>query len=33
MMLDHYQSLTWLALDAPHGLRGQFIKDRQVIPW
>ena len=26
-------TLTWLALDAPHSLRGQFIKDRQVIPW
>jgi NAD(P)-dependent dehydrogenase (short-subunit alcohol dehydrogenase family) len=26
-------TLTWLALDAPHTLRGQFIKDRQVIPW
>jgi NAD(P)-dependent dehydrogenase (short-subunit alcohol dehydrogenase family) len=26
-------TLTWLALDAPHSLRGQFVKDRQVIPW
>lgn len=26
-------TLTWLALDAPHPLRGQFVKDRQVIPW
>jgi NAD(P)-dependent dehydrogenase (short-subunit alcohol dehydrogenase family) len=26
-------TLTWLALDAPHSLRGIFIKDRQAIPW
>jgi len=26
-------TLTWLALDAPHTLRGKFIKDRAVIPW
>lgn len=26
-------TLTWLALDAPHSLRGKFIKDRTVIPW
>lgn len=26
-------TLTWLALDAPHSLRGRFIKDRAVIPW
>jgi hypothetical protein len=26
-------TLTWLALDAPHGLRGKFVKDRVVIPW
>jgi NAD(P)-dependent dehydrogenase (short-subunit alcohol dehydrogenase family) len=26
-------TLVWLALDAPHDLRGQFIKDRQVIQW
>ena len=26
-------TLTWLALDAPHTLRGSFIKDRQAIPW
>ena len=26
-------TLTWLALDAPHSLRGSFIKDRQAIPW
>ena len=26
-------TLTWLALDAPHTLRGKFIKDRTVIPW
>lgn len=23
----------WLALDAPNSLRGQFVKDRAVIPW
>jgi NAD(P)-dependent dehydrogenase (short-subunit alcohol dehydrogenase family) len=23
----------WLALDAPQDLTGQFIRDRQVIPW
>ena len=26
-------TLTWLALEAPHSLRGKFIKDRAVIPW
>jgi NAD(P)-dependent dehydrogenase (short-subunit alcohol dehydrogenase family) len=26
-------TLTWLALDAPHSLRGKFVKDRVVIPW
>lgn len=26
-------TLVWLALDAPHDLRGQFIKDRSVIVW
>ena len=26
-------TLTWLALDAPHALRGKFVKDRSVIPW
>ena len=26
-------TLTWLALDAPHDLRGKFVKDRAVIPW
>lgn len=26
-------TLVWLALDAPHELRGQFIKDRSVIGW
>ena len=26
-------TLTWLALDAPHTLRGKFVKDRAVIPW
>lgn len=26
-------TLTWLALDAPHSLRGRFVKDRKVIPW
>jgi NAD(P)-dependent dehydrogenase (short-subunit alcohol dehydrogenase family) len=23
----------WLALDAPRGLTGKFLRDRQVIPW
>lgn len=27
------ETLTWLALDAPHSLRGKFIKDRAVVPW
>jgi NAD(P)-dependent dehydrogenase (short-subunit alcohol dehydrogenase family) len=26
-------TLTWLALDAPHSLRGSFVKDREVMPW
>ncbi len=26
-------TLVWLALDAPHDLRGKFIKDRAVIGW
>jgi NAD(P)-dependent dehydrogenase (short-subunit alcohol dehydrogenase family) len=26
-------TLIWLALEAPHSLRGKFIKDRQVIAW
>ncbi|WP_395742274.1 SDR family NAD(P)-dependent oxidoreductase [Prosthecobacter sp.] len=26
-------TLTWLALEAPHSLRGKFLKDRAVIPW
>ncbi len=26
-------TLTWLALEAPHTLRGKFVKDRVVIPW
>lgn len=26
-------TLTWLALDAPHDLRGKFVKDRLVISW
>ena len=26
-------TLTWLALDAPHTLRGKFVKNRAVIPW
>lgn len=26
-------TLTWLALEAPHDLREKFIKDRAVIPW
>lgn len=27
------ETLVWLALDAPHSLRGSFIKEREVIPW
>ena len=23
----------WLALDAPQGLTGQLLRDRQVVPW
>ena len=26
-------TLTWLALEAPHTLRGKFVKERAVIPW
>ena len=26
-------TLVWLALEAPPSLRGQFVKDRQVIAW
>lgn len=26
-------TLVWLALDAPHELRGSFVKQREVIPW
>jgi len=26
-------TLTWLALEALHTLRGKFVKDRVVIPW
>jgi NAD(P)-dependent dehydrogenase (short-subunit alcohol dehydrogenase family) len=26
-------TLVWLALDAPHNLRGNFVKQRAVIPW
>ena len=26
-------TLVWLALDAPHSLRGFFVKQREVIPW
>ena len=26
-------TLVWLALDAPHSLRGAFVKQRKVIPW
>lgn len=26
-------TLVWLALDAPHELRGNFVKQRKVIPW
>ena len=26
-------TLVWLALDAPHSLRGSFVKQHKVIPW
>lgn len=26
-------TMVWLALDAPHSLRGLFVKQRKVIPW
>ena len=26
-------TLVWLALDAPHSLRGNFVKERKVIAW
>lgn len=26
-------TLVWLALDAPHSLRGSFVKQRKIIPW
>ena len=26
-------TLVWLATEAPHELRGQFVKQREVIPW
>ncbi len=26
-------TLVWLAFDAPHELRGAFVKQRKVIPW
>jgi NAD(P)-dependent dehydrogenase (short-subunit alcohol dehydrogenase family) len=26
-------TLVWLALEAPHSLRGKFVKEREVIPW
>ena len=26
-------TLVWLALDAPHSLRGKFVKQREVMPW
>ncbi|MDX2080337.1 MAG: SDR family NAD(P)-dependent oxidoreductase [Terrimicrobiaceae bacterium] len=26
-------TIVWLALDAPSALRGQFVKDREPIPW
>ena len=26
-------TLVWLVLDAPHSLRGSFVKQRKVIPW
>lgn len=27
------ETLTWLALESPHDLRGKFVKDLLVIPW
>jgi NAD(P)-dependent dehydrogenase (short-subunit alcohol dehydrogenase family) len=27
------ETITWLALDAPHSLRGGFYRDRERIPW
>ncbi len=30
---DGADTLVWLALDAPHDLRGSFVRQRQVIPW
>jgi NAD(P)-dependent dehydrogenase (short-subunit alcohol dehydrogenase family) len=26
-------TLVWLALDAPHTLRGSFVKEREAMPW
>ncbi|HVF73242.1 MAG TPA: SDR family oxidoreductase [Chthoniobacterales bacterium] len=26
-------TIVWLAIDAPHDLTGNFVKDRKVIPW
>ena len=26
-------TLVWLAMDAPHALRGNFIKNRETINW
>jgi hypothetical protein len=26
-------TLVWLALDAPHSLRGHFIKERKIVAW
>jgi hypothetical protein len=25
--------IVWLAVDAPQDLTGQFLRDREVIPW
>ena len=27
------ETITWLALDAPHSLRGGFYRDKEKIPW
>jgi hypothetical protein len=26
-------TIVWLATEAPHELTGQFLRDRQPIPW
>jgi NAD(P)-dependent dehydrogenase (short-subunit alcohol dehydrogenase family) len=27
------ETITWLALDAPHSVRGGFYRDKMKIPW